>query len=130
VRFLREELHTLTGAYALDALDSAERDRFTRHLPRCPLCENEVRGLQETAARLGVAVAAVPPGYLRARVLTAAANIRQLPPETEPPPARARAGRFPRPAALLPMCFRLLQPRLEQTPGHSHSRTRTGSARF
>jgi anti-sigma-K factor RskA len=101
VRFLREELHTLTGAYALDALDPAERDRFTRHLPRCPLCENEVRGLQETAARLGVAVAAVPPGSLRARVLAAAANIRQLPPETEPPPARARAGRFPRPAALL-----------------------------
>jgi anti-sigma-K factor RskA len=126
VRFLREEPHTLTGAYALDALGPAERDRFTRHLHRCPPCENEVRGLRETAARLGVAVAAVPPAHLRARVLTAAASIRQLPPETEQPPARgslwsygsrhplrshesrgprddgrAREGWFPRPAALL-----------------------------
>ena len=51
MRFLGEELHTLTGAYALDALDSAELDRFTHHLHRCPACANEVRGLQETAAR-------------------------------------------------------------------------------
>ena len=126
MRSLREELHTHTGAYALDALGTAERDRFTRHLHRCPPCENEVRGLQETAARLGMAVAAVPPAHLRARVLTAAASIRQLPPETEQLPARgslrshgsrrplrshgprgprgygrAREGWFPRPAALL-----------------------------
>jgi anti-sigma-K factor RskA len=119
-------LHTLTGAYALDALGPAERDRFTHHLDRCQPCANEVRGLQSTAARLGVAVAAVPPAHLRARVLTAAASIRQLPPETEELPAgrslrahrsrqplrshrtrglqgsgRARDGWFPRPAALL-----------------------------
>jgi anti-sigma-K factor RskA len=100
VRFLREELHTLTGVYALDALDGAERDRFTRHLDRCPACDHEVRGMRDTAARLGMAVAAVPPAYLRERVLAAAARTRQLPPETEPAPARG-AFRFPRPAALL-----------------------------
>jgi len=117
VRFLREELHSLTGAYALDALDSAERDRFTRHLHRCQACDKEVRGMRETAARLGMAVAAVPPAYLRERVLAAVASTRQLPPETQPRPARGalragwpvwsrRSGRareswFPRPAALL-----------------------------
>jgi anti-sigma-K factor RskA len=126
VRFLREELHTLTGVYALDALDGAERDRFARHLDRCPACDNEVRGMRDTAARLGMAVAAVPPAYLRERVLAAVARTRQLPPETEPVPARGafrarwpawsrpsspsrpagRSGRareswFPRPAALL-----------------------------
>jgi Anti-sigma-K factor rskA/Putative zinc-finger len=94
VRFLREELHALTGAYALDALDSAERDRFARHLHRCPACGNEVRGMRETAARLGMAVAAVPPAHLRERVLAAAASTRQLPPEAQPRPARGtfRAG--------------------------------------
>ena len=117
MRFLREELHTLTGAYALDALDSAERDRFSRHLQRCQACANEVRGLQATATKLGTAVAAVPPAYLRERVLAAVASTRQLPPETEQLPVRrslrlsrasgsrrpgtARDGWFPRPAALL-----------------------------
>jgi anti-sigma-K factor RskA len=123
VRFLREELHTLTGAYALDALDGAERDRFIRHLHRCQVCDNEVRGMRDTAARLGMAVAAVPPAYLRERVLAAAASTRQLPPETQPLPARgallarwpiwsrparpagrsgpARESWLPRPAALL-----------------------------
>jgi hypothetical protein len=88
VRFLREELHTLTGIYALDALDGAERDRFEHHLHRCPQCDKEVRGMRETAARLGMAVAAVPPAYLRERVLAAVASTRQLPPETEQRPAR------------------------------------------
>jgi anti-sigma-K factor RskA len=88
VRFLREELHTLTGVYALDALDGAERDRFEHHLHRCPQCDNEVRGMRETAGRLGMAVAAVPPAHLRERVLAAVANTRQLPPETQQLPAR------------------------------------------
>lgn len=126
MRFLGEEMHTLTGAYALDALDGAERDRFVHHLHRCQACANEVRGLQETATRLAVAVAAVPPPRMREHVLAAAASTRQLPPETEQVPARparrsrwplkprwslesrparrsgaARQGWFPRPAALL-----------------------------
>jgi anti-sigma-K factor RskA len=80
VKLLRHDLHTLTGAYALDAIDGAERDRFERHLHRCQPCGHEVRGLHETAGRLAVAVARVPPPQLKERVLAAAARTRQLPP--------------------------------------------------
>lgn len=54
------DLHTLTGAYALGALSEQESAEFTRHLAQCPACYQEVRELQETAARLALAVAEVP----------------------------------------------------------------------
>ena len=87
VRFLRPDLHALTGAYAVDALDAAERERFERHLGRCPSCAHEVRGMQETATRLAIAVAAPPPAGLKAAVLTAAAQTRQHPPVVDAGPA-------------------------------------------
>src|ERR1700733_11884945 len=77
---LRENMHALTGVYALDAIGLAERERFEHHLARCPACDNEVRGLQDTAARFAVAVTAQPPAGLRERVMAAAARTRQLPP--------------------------------------------------
>ncbi|MFY9999572.1 MAG: zf-HC2 domain-containing protein, partial [Trebonia sp.] len=49
----RRDLHVLAGAYALDALDDAERDRFERHLRGCQACQNVVRGFAATAAALG-----------------------------------------------------------------------------
>ena len=82
MRLLRDDLHTLTGVYALDALDSAaERDRFARHLNRCQSCSSEVRGLREVATSLAFAAAIEPPPELRTQVLAAAARTRQLPPE-------------------------------------------------
>ncbi len=75
----RAALHTLAGAYALDALDEADRARFERHLARCDSCLQEVRGLHETTALLGSAVAERPPERLRAEVLAAAARTRQQP---------------------------------------------------
>jgi len=94
VRLIRPDLHALTGAYAVDALDAAERGRFEQHLGRCPSCEHEVRGMQETATRLAIAVAAPPPAGLKAAVLTAAAQTRQHPPVLdagpEAGPARVR----------------------------------------
>ena len=70
MRFLRRwTLHALAGAYALDALEAAERDRFERHLPGCRDCEAEVRGLTATATALGMAVAADPPPALKPAVL-------------------------------------------------------------
>jgi anti-sigma-K factor RskA len=91
VKLLRHDLHTLTGAYALDAIDGSERERFEHHLGRCQPCEYEVRGLQETATRLGQAVAARPPEQMKARVLSAVATTRQLPPvpDVRPLPAPA-----------------------------------------
>jgi hypothetical protein len=83
VRLPRHDLHILTGAYALNAVDGAERDRFEHHLRRCRPCGNEVRGLAETATSLAMAVAMAPPPRLKARVLTAAAVTRQVPPVTD-----------------------------------------------
>ena len=82
MRFLRHDLHSLSGAYALDALEAgSELDRFTRHLSRCQSCASEVRGFREVATAMAFAAAAEPPAELRMRVLTAAARTRQLPPE-------------------------------------------------
>jgi hypothetical protein len=83
VRLLRHDLHILTGAYALDAVDGAERDRFEHHLRRCRSCGNEVRGMAETATSLGMAVAMAPPARLKERVLSAVAVTRQLPPAVD-----------------------------------------------
>ncbi len=77
--FRRAALHTLAGAYALDALDEADRVRFERHVTRCDSCLQEVRGLRETTALLGSAVATRPPARLRGQVLAAAAQTRQHP---------------------------------------------------
>src|ERR1700680_3084584 len=94
MRFLRHDLHSLSGAYALDALESgAERDRFIRHLNRCQTCTNEVRGFREVATAMAFAAAAEAPPELRERLLTPATRPRQLPPEvrTHARPRRTRA---------------------------------------
>lgn len=77
----RRDAHALAGAYALDALDSAERDEFERHLRGCRACQAEVRGFAATAASLAQAATSEPPPWLKQRVLAAAAVTRQLPPE-------------------------------------------------
>jgi anti-sigma-K factor RskA len=93
VRFLRHDLHSLAGPYALDALEAgSERDRFTRHLSRCQSCAAEVKGFREVATAMAFAAAAEAPAELRDRVLTAAARTRQLPPEVRTH-ARARRSR-------------------------------------
>ena len=80
VKVMRDDLHVLSGSYVLDALSEPERDSFERHLQHCPLCQDEVRGLRQTAARLGLAKTLDPPPQLRPRVLAAAYRTRQLPP--------------------------------------------------
>jgi anti-sigma-K factor RskA len=80
VKALSDNLHVLSGSYALDALDAQERAEFERHLQHCPSCEAEVRGLRETAARLAMARAAQPPAQMEQRVLAATYRTRQLPP--------------------------------------------------
>jgi hypothetical protein len=90
----RDELHLLTGAYAVDALPLSEADAFKRHLRRCAACLAEVRGLRETAARLAVATAIVSPPAMRARVLGAIASTRQeVPPGCHAAEAGARRTR-------------------------------------
>jgi anti-sigma-K factor RskA len=70
------EVHTLIGAYALDAVDDDERAQFERHLADCEPCREEVGGLRLTALRLADAAAVPPPPRLRERVL---ADVRVTP---------------------------------------------------
>jgi anti-sigma-K factor RskA len=77
---VREDLHTLAGAYALDALPEDDRELFEGHLARCDACAQEVRGLREATAQLAVAVATPAPPRLRAQVMAQIGQVRQLPP--------------------------------------------------
>ncbi|MEU5682510.1 anti-sigma factor [Streptomyces venezuelae] len=75
------DLHTLTGAYAADALDDAERARFEEHLALCPSCDQEVRELTATVARLALASAVTPRPALKDEVLRRIGTVRQDVPE-------------------------------------------------
>ena len=93
MRLLWPDMHSLSGAFALEALEGdAENDRFIRHMSRCPACASEVRGFREVGTALAFGAAAEPPPELRDRVLAAVARTRQLPPEVSTH-ARPRRGR-------------------------------------
>jgi anti-sigma-K factor RskA len=93
------DLHTLSGAYAIDALSPAEAEEFEKHLDECPACREEVRELQGAAARMGAGEATVPPPSLRARVLAAADQQPQLPPRVTSITERRSRRWVPRAAA-------------------------------
>lgn len=76
------DIHALSGAYAVDALDDLERARFEEHLRGCADCRTEVATLRETAAALP-AEPVEPPDGLRVDVLAGIESIRPLPPLTE-----------------------------------------------
>ncbi|MEU3271461.1 anti-sigma factor [Saccharomonospora sp. NPDC006951] len=81
---MNHDFPTLTGAYAVNALTGRERAEFEHHLAHCEECAQEVEELRATAARLGAAMSAEPPGQLRERVLYDVAHTRQEPPSEEP----------------------------------------------
>ncbi|GAB6897294.1 anti-sigma factor [Kineosporia succinea] len=72
------DLHTLTAAYALDALDELERRAFERHLRECEPCRVEVREFGEAAASLADRVAEPAPAGMRDAVLTQVRETRQV----------------------------------------------------
>ena len=59
------DIHALSGAYAVDALDDAERAQFEDHLAECPACRSEVDSLQEAAALLAETTVTTPSAELR-----------------------------------------------------------------
>ncbi|MFI5428407.1 anti-sigma factor domain-containing protein [Aeromicrobium sp. UC242_57] len=63
------DLHSLIAPYALDALDSDERQRFETHLEHCTDCQAELAGFLETAVRLGDAMSHTPPAGLREQLM-------------------------------------------------------------
>jgi anti-sigma-K factor RskA len=94
------DIHALSGAYAVDALDDIERAQFERHLAECPTCTAEVRSLRETAALLAETTATAPSAELRARILAGVSTVRPLPPvvaeETQPPTSATVTALEPR----------------------------------
>jgi anti-sigma factor RsiW len=94
-------LHTLVGAYVMDAVPEADRVAFERHLGGCSACREEVRGLREATARLASASAIEPRPELREQTLQAASRLRQMPPLVGgQPPEGARAARAARAARI------------------------------
>jgi anti-sigma-K factor RskA len=96
---MRPDLHTLSGAYALDALPGEERPEFEAHLGACDACHREVIELQATACRLAPLAAEAPPARFRARVLAEIDLVRQESPSERE--AGSSPRRRPRLAAVL-----------------------------
>ncbi len=72
------ELHELSAAYALDALDPGERDAFERHLEQCPACRADVASFWEVSGALAFAVdGRTPSPELRDRILADARAEKQ-----------------------------------------------------
>ncbi len=88
------DLHPLSGAFAVDALDDLERARFERHLVECPDCAAEVSSLREAAAMLAASVETGPTPALRSRVLSEIKTIRPLPPEAPVQEVARRTARW------------------------------------
>jgi len=86
------DVHTLSGAYALDALPADERAFFKRHLEVCTACRGEVDELVATAAVLAAITAEHPPAPLRNRVIDLVDVTRQLPPAQSVPQPRTKPG--------------------------------------
>lgn len=89
-----EDLHEAAFAYAIDALDDAERREFEAHLADCASCRAEVAATQDAVGVLSDDLAVDPPPGLRAQVLERVAAEAAGQGE-ESPPAQAR----PRPGA-------------------------------
>jgi len=71
------DVHDLTAAYALDALDPAERGRYEAHVASCDRCREELHGFWQVAGSLARAAGGpAPPASLRGRILEQARDER------------------------------------------------------
>jgi anti-sigma-K factor RskA len=67
---MSQDPHDLLAAYALDALDDDERERFERHLEECDECSEQLALLREPVAALAYAAEGpAPPEALRGRII-------------------------------------------------------------
>ncbi|NLG70295.1 MAG: anti-sigma factor, partial [Firmicutes bacterium] len=86
-------VRALAGAYALDALEAAEREAVERHLDVCPACRAFTAEHADAAAALARLVPPeAPPPELRARVVALAKARRQPPPAATGRAARPSIG--------------------------------------
>lgn len=115
---MNADIHGLSGAYAVDALDDVERAEFERHLGQCPECQDEVASLRAAAVELSHASAATPPPSLRDSVLRQISTVRPLPPVTDRPDSEAPAAAPPGavPGQQLPSGVTSLESRRRRNP--------------
>lgn len=81
-----DDIRSLLGAYALDAVERDEADLLTRHMEVCPRCRAEVREHREVAGLLGYAGQEAPEG-LWDRIAAS----------TQEPPPMLRLSQLPHP---------------------------------
>ena len=74
------DIHHLSAAYALDALDERERMAFEAHYPSCEVCRADVIAFRDTLAQVAAASITPPPSAMKDRVLAEIAQTRQLSP--------------------------------------------------
>ncbi|MGO2558624.1 anti-sigma factor domain-containing protein [Brachybacterium sp.] len=92
---MNEQKHTMTGAWALNALEAEEREQMRRYLEEDPEAAAEAAAFEETAAELAGSVAPLAPRpELKAAVMARIGTTRQLSPlpEQEEPPRTDAAG--------------------------------------
>jgi anti-sigma factor RsiW len=91
-------IHELTAAYALDALDDADRRAYEAHLQGCDRCRRELASFWETTEALAVAASGpAPTPGLRDRIL---ADVRAEPPQNVVPLESRRRRAAPTLAAV------------------------------
>ena len=95
------DIHTLSGAYAVDAVDDVERALFEAHMAGCSECRDEVASLSAAAGELASVTLVSPPSSLRAAVLADISSVRPLPPRVPTEAAMAPAPAAP-PAPVAP----------------------------
>lgn len=100
---MNEQKHSMTGAWALNALDAEEREQVRRYLEEDPEAAAEAAAFEETAAELAGSLPPLAPRpELKAAVMARIATTRQLSPlpeqepqsiaEAEEPSATARTS--------------------------------------
>jgi hypothetical protein len=82
---MNDDIHGLSGAYAVDAVEGEERVAFEQHLAVCSQCRDEVATLRAAAGELAGLSEVTPPPSLRAAVLRDISSVRPLPPVVDQP---------------------------------------------
>ena len=126
-----DELHDLSGGYALGMLSEAEHRAFEAHMSMCPECAEEVRGFATVVSGLAQAVPQVdPPAALRERVLRAAtATDRRVAEVVTPRSRRGVLAFLSAAAALVALALGLYAAWLQQRIRVLEEELRVASAR-
>lgn len=98
---MNPDTHALAGAYAVNAVTEEERRSFELHLDQCADCRAEVAELRAAAATIAADVELPPSPALRASILSAVSQTRQLSPLETEAPAPVDAAPAPTPTPVV-----------------------------